>query len=156
MEAAMERVGSVGSSRRYVIIRWIADSSHKRGARAGRKLGLRVPEPDLEEGESIRWEDRANRFKSKVWAVGGGLFLTNRRLIFVPNKIESKVFFGKTWSADLGDLDRAFVGGGMLKTVRVVGRDDVTSRFVIGGRENAAARINAAIRTAKPRPAAQD
>jgi hypothetical protein len=77
-------------------------------------------------------------------------------LIFVPSKIESKVFFGKTWSADLGDLDKAFVGGGMLKTVRVVGRDGVTSRFVIGGRENAAARINAAIRTAKPRRAAQD
>jgi hypothetical protein len=105
---------------------------------------------------SIRWEDRANRFKGKVWAVGGGLFLTNRRLIFVPNKIESKIFFGKTWSADLGDLDRAFVGGGLLKTVRVVDRDGGTSRFVIGARKTATARINAAIRTAKPRATPQD
>jgi hypothetical protein len=87
--------GSVrASGAAAVIIRWMANSSDKSLGRAGRKLGLRVPEPDLEEGESIRWEDRANRFKGKVWAVGGGLFLTNRRLIFVPNKIESKVFFG--------------------------------------------------------------
>jgi hypothetical protein len=132
-------------------MRWMADSSDKSIGRAGRKLGLRVPEPDIEEGESVRWEDRANRFRGKVWAVGGGLFLTNRRLIFVPNKIESKIFFGKTWSADLGDLDRAFVGGGLLKTVRVVDRDGGTSRFVIGARDTATARINAAIRTAKPR-----
>jgi hypothetical protein len=96
----------------------MADSSDKSLGRAGRKLGLRVPEPDLEEDESIRWEDRANRFQAKVYAIGGGLYLTNRRLIFVPNKIESKIFFGKTWSANLGDLDRAFVGGGLLKTVR--------------------------------------
>src|ERR1700744_603260 len=110
----------------------MADSSDKSLGAAGRKLGLRVPAPDLEEGESIRWEDRANRFRGKVWAVGGGLFLTNRRLIFVPNKIESKVFFGKTWSVDLGDLDRVFVGDGLLKTVRVVDQGGVMSRFVIG------------------------
>jgi hypothetical protein len=152
----MEGVGSVESSRGCVIIRGMAASSDNSLGHAGRKLGLRVPAPDLEEGESIRWEDRANRFKGKVWAVGGGLFLTNRRLIFVPNKLESKVFFGKTWSADLGDLDRAFVGGGLLKTVRVVGRDGGTSRFVIGARKTATARINAAIRTAKPRATAQD
>jgi hypothetical protein len=152
----MEGVGSVESSRGCVIIRLMADSSDKSLGHAGRKLGLRVPAPDLEEGESVRWEDRANRFRSKVWAIGGGLFLTNRRLIFVPNKIESKIFFSKTWSADLGDLDRAFVGGGLLKTVRVIDRDGGTSRFVIGARTTAAARINAAIRTAKPRAAAQD
>jgi hypothetical protein len=149
-------VGSVESSRGCVIIRGVADSSDKSLGRAGRKLGLRVPEPDFEEGESVRWEDRANRFRGKVWPIGGGLFLTNRRLIFVPNKIESKIFFGKTWSADLGDLDRAFVGGGLLKTVRVVDRDGGMSRFVIGARKTATARINAAIRTAKPRTAAQD
>lgn len=134
----------------------MADSSDKSLGRAGRKLGLRVPEPDFEEDESVRWEDRANRFKGKVWAVGGGLFLTNRRLIFVPNKIESKIFFGKTWSADLGDLDHAFVGGGLLKTVRVVDRDGGTSRFVIGARKNATARINAAIRAVKRSASPQD
>jgi hypothetical protein len=139
-----------------VIILWMADSSDKSLGRAGRKLGLRVPAPDLEDGESVRWEDRANRFRGKVWPIGGGLFLTNRRLIFVPNKIESKVFLGKPWSVDLGDLDRAFVGGGLLKTVRVVDRDGVMSRFVIGARATAVARINAAIRTAKPRAAVQD
>jgi hypothetical protein len=128
----------------------MADSSDKPLGRAGRKLGLRVPEPDFEEDESIRWEGRANRFQGKVYAIGGGLYLTDRRLIFVPNKIESKIFFGKTWSANLGDLDRAFVGGGLLRTVRVVDRDGRTSRFVIGARKNATATINAAIRAVKP------
>jgi hypothetical protein len=64
----------VGSRRHCVIIRWIAGSSDKPLERAGRKLGLRVPEPDLEDGESIRWEDRANRFKSKSGRSGVGFF----------------------------------------------------------------------------------
>jgi hypothetical protein len=128
----------------------MADSSDKSLGRTGRKLGLRVPEPDFEEDESIRWEGRANRFQGKVYAIGGGLYLTDRRLIFVPNRIESKIFFGKTWSANLGDLDRAFVGGGLLRTVRVVDRDGGTSRFVIAARKSATASINAAIRAVKP------
>jgi hypothetical protein len=134
----------------------MADSPDKPLGRAGRKLGLRVPEPDFEEGEAVRWEGRANRFQGKLWAVGGGLYLTDRRLIFVPNKIESKIFFAKTWSASLGDLDRAFVGGGLLRIVGVVNRDGGTSRFVVGSRKDSAATIDAAIQALKPGAAAQD
>jgi hypothetical protein len=133
----------------------MAESPDKPLGRKGRKLGLRVPEPDFEAGEVVRWEARANRFQGKVWAVGGGLYLTDRRLIFVPNKLESRVFFARTWSASLGDLDRAVVGGGPLRTIGVVNRDGKTSRFMIGARNDSAARINAAIQAVKP-AAAQD
>jgi hypothetical protein len=128
----------------------MADSPDKPLGRRGQKLGLRVPEPEFEEGEAVRWEGRANRFMGNLWAIGGGLYLTDRRLIFVPNKIESKVFFGKTWSASLGDLDRAFVGGGLLRTVRVVNRDGGAARFLVAARKDAATKINAAIQAVNP------
>jgi hypothetical protein len=129
------------------------DSSDKPLRRSGRKLGLRVPDPDFEDGEAIRWEALANRFQGKVWPIGGGLFLTDRRLIFVPNKLESRVFLAKTWSARLDDLDRADVGGGLLRTVGVVDRDGGTSRFLVGSREASVAIINKAIQAVKPRTA---
>ncbi len=129
----------------------MADPPDSPFGRTGQKLGLRVPDPRLEDGETVRWRGRANRFQGKVWAVGGWLFLTDRRLIFVPNKLESRVFLAKTWSAGLGDLDRAVVGGGPLRTIAVVGRDGGSMRFVVGSREDTAAKIDAAIQAARQR-----
>jgi hypothetical protein len=114
---------------------------------AGRALGLGVREPVFDDGEEVRWEARANRFQHKIRAIGGRLYLTDRRLVFVPNKFEEKVA-GKAWSARLADLDRAFVAGPM-KTVRVVGSDGQEQRFVLRPQVESAATIDAAIQAAK-------
>lgn len=52
-------------------------------------MGLRVVPPKLQAGEEVKWSKRANRFQRRLRAVGGRLFLTNDRLIFGRNKLES-------------------------------------------------------------------
>jgi hypothetical protein len=123
------------------------DSPDKPFGIAGQALGLRVREPIFEEGEEVRWEARANRFQQRFRAIGGRIYLTDRRLVFAPTKFEEKVA-GRTWSARLLDLERAHVQGPM-KTVRVVADDGETQRFVIWPRVESAATIDAAIQTAK-------
>lgn len=115
---------------------------------AGRTLGLGVREPLFEDGEQVRWEARANRFQHKIRAIGGRLYLTDRRLVFAPNKFEERVA-GRAWSARLADLERAFVAGPM-KTVRVVAHDGEEQRFVLRPQAESAATIDAAIQAAKP------
>jgi hypothetical protein len=46
----------------------------------GQAFGLRVREPPFEEGEKVRWEARANRFQNGIRAIGGRIYLTDRRL----------------------------------------------------------------------------
>lgn len=123
------------------------DSPDKPFGVAGQALGLRVQEPAFEEGEEVRWEARANRFQQRFRSIGGRIYLTDRRLVFAPNKFEKKIA-GRAWSARLVDLDRAFVQGPM-KTVRVVAKDGETQRFVIWPRVESAATIDTAIQTAK-------
>jgi hypothetical protein len=106
----------------------VPDSSDKPFGVAGQALGLQVREPLFEEGEKVRWEARANRFQQRIRAIGGRIYLTDRRLVFAPNKFEEKIV-GRAWSARLVELDRAFVRGPM-KTVRIVANDGETQRFV--------------------------
>jgi hypothetical protein len=113
----------------------------------GRVLGLRVRQPELEPEEEIRWETRANRFQHPFGQ--DRLYLTDRRLIFAPNKFESRVG-GKPWSAPLLDLEQ-MISGGSIKTVRVVVKGGEGQRFVLGQKTETAATIDAAIRTAKGR-----
>lgn len=112
-------------------------------------FGLRLREPALELGEEIRWEARANRFQQKIRSVGGRLYLTDRRLIFAPNKFETRIG-GKPWTARLLALEQAFADGS-IRTVRVVAKDGQGQRFVVGQKTETAATIDAAIRAAKAR-----
>jgi hypothetical protein len=114
----------------------------------GQALGLQVREPPFEEGEEVRWEARANRFQHGIRAIGGRIYLTDRRLVFAPNKFEEKVA-GRAWSAQLADLDTAFVKG-PIKTVRVVANDGEKQRFVIWPQVESAMTLDAAIQAAKP------
>jgi hypothetical protein len=113
----------------------------------GRVLGLRVLQPELEPGEGIRWEARANRFQQKIRSVGGRLYLTDRRLIFTPSRFETRVG-GQAWSAPLRDLEQA-IAGGSIRTVRVVTSGGQDQRFVVGQKDETAATIDAAIRSAR-------
>ncbi len=126
------------------------DSSDKPFGLAGKVFGLRVREPPFEDGEEVLWEARANRFQHKIRAIGGRVYLTDRRLVFAPHKFDARIG-GKIWSARLADLDRAFVRG-PLKSVRVVADGGEEQRFVIWPRVESAARIDAAIKAAKTAP----
>jgi hypothetical protein len=113
----------------------------------GEVIGLGVDAPEFEPGEHLIWEARANRFQTRIRAIGGRIYLTDRRLVFVPNRFERHVA-GRAWSAQLTGLERAFVKGPM-KTVRVVSGEGRQERFVIWPREESARRIDQAIKAAR-------
>ncbi len=123
------------------------DSPDKPFGVAGQVFGLRVREPSFEEGEEVHWDARANRFQNKIRSVGGRIYLTDRRLVFAPNKFEEKIG-GHAWCAELADLDRAFVQGRM-KFVQVVTIDGEMQRFVIWPRVESAATIDTAIQATR-------
>ena len=49
-------------------------------------MGAWVRHSELEGGEVVKWTKAANRQQSELRAVGGKLFLTDRRLLFQPNR----------------------------------------------------------------------
>jgi hypothetical protein len=62
------------------------------------ETGIKGQAVPLEAGESVIWSRRANH--TVGWrAVGGKLYLTDRRLVFRPHVLERTLFFGKEWSA---------------------------------------------------------
>jgi hypothetical protein len=108
----------------------------------GRMLGLRIVPPRLEPDERLEWSARANRMQG-LRAVGGRLFLTNRRLVFARTRIE-KFLRGSEWSAELGDLASASKYG--WRKIAVERADGQVERFVVLSPEETAAIIDRAIR----------
>lgn len=111
--------------------------------RVGRILGLRVVPPELFSGEALEWSARANMIQQRVRAVGGRLYLTDRRLVFGRNKAESRLG-GKEWSADLGEL--ASASSGSRRSIRVERNDGRVVRFIIGSPQDSAEIVDRAIR----------
>lgn len=62
-----------------------------------------VKEPDLTAGERVLWRRNANREQSPLRQVGGRLFLTNKRLVFAPNRFDERTG-GERWDARLEDI----------------------------------------------------
>jgi hypothetical protein len=82
----------------------------------------------LEQGETLTWSRRANRFQGSR-AVGGRLALTDRRLMFAPHRFDAALV-GKPWEARLDEVRTAGIeprgssvkglfGGGMRKRLRI-------------------------------------
>ena len=120
----------------------MADSPDTPLGVVGCLFGLVVPEPTFEEREEVRWEARANHFQAKIRAVGGRLYLTDRRLIFTPTKFEKRIR-GQLWSMRLADLESAKVGS--MRFIQLLTKDGSRQRFVVYEKEAVVEKLNAAI-----------
>lgn len=110
-------------------------------------MGLWIGAPRLNGSESVVWRKLANRTQGRR-AVGGCLFLTEARLLFVPNHIDA-VAGGKRWETPLElvravgrqDPDGGLFSGGMRTRLRV---DTVagTELFAVGQLDEVIARLN--------------
>src|SRR6266513_1848027 len=86
--------------------------------------------------ERAVWSQGANRIQPSGRAVGGKLFLTDRRLVFCPHWVDGATG-GKTWDAPLGEV--AAVGitpkggerGGRRDRLRIELVDGEEERFVV-------------------------
>src|SRR5271156_4680585 len=66
-------------------------------------MGLWVKRPVLRAGEKVSWRRGANRSQGNR-VVGGRIFVTNQRLIFVPNRLDS-ITGGHHWSVLLNEIE---------------------------------------------------
>jgi hypothetical protein len=66
-------------------------------------MGWWTPGPELEDGETVQWSSSANREQSARRQVGGAISLTERRLIFVPNRFDAATG-GEPWSTNRADI----------------------------------------------------
>jgi len=116
------------------------------GTTLGEALGTTAGVPDAALDEIIVWESRANWFQSRIRAVGGRFYITERHLVFIPHEFDASLA-GRAWSAPLADLERAYVKG-WLKMIRVVFHSGNEEKFVLPRRQESAERINRAIQAA--------
>lgn len=107
---------------------------------------LRVIEPELRPGERIVWEAKANRYQSKLRAVGGRLYLTDRRLVFARHEFDASIG-GEEWSAPLTEIEGVDVAG--LRRLVHVHLGGETERFVVWPSEDSADLIRGAAEAAR-------
>jgi hypothetical protein len=63
-------------------------------------MGLWLAEPKLEAGEAIQWQASAGRSLNRWTTSGGRLTVTNKRVLFQPNRFDTAT--GKTpWECPL-------------------------------------------------------
>jgi hypothetical protein len=82
----------------------------------------------------------------RIRAVGGRLYLTDRRLIFGRSRLEA-LLGGKEWSASLAELSYA-TPQDRVKTIHIGTAGEGVERFIIGSKKESAEIIDRAIREA--------
>jgi len=83
----------------------------------------------------------------RIRAVGGRLYLTDRRLIFGRSRLEARLG-GKEWSAPLAELASATPHTRPM-TVHIETVDGRVERFIMGSNQESAEVIDQAIRAAR-------
>ena len=113
------------------------------------------PVPPLP-GEQLLWSARANQTQSSARAVGGRLYLTNRRLLFAPHALDNATG-GTRWGADLAAITEVGTeprtwnpfDGGLRSRLRIVLADGTTALFVVNRLTEVQERIRAALASAR-------
>ena len=124
-------------------------------------------EPDLLSGEKVVWRRNANREQISLRQVGGRLFLTNRRLVFVPNRFDDATG-GDPWSCTTTDIAAVAVEPSrstipffgwtaqLRRRLRVEPHGADAELFVVNRVEEAASTLRAAMDLAKSGPDASE
>ena len=102
-----------------------------------------------EPAEEVVWSQAADRLKDSGPAVGGKLFLTDRRLIFCPHWVDAATG-GKAWQvplervAAIETIPKGSPGGGMRDRLAIELAGGGRERFVVNRLEAVVARLNTA------------
>lgn len=114
-----------------------------------------IGSPDLRPGEEILWRRNANYEQTALRYLGGKLFLTDRRLIFLPHRLDEATG-GRSWACELTDisavgvepaqLSAPFFGlaARMRRRLRVEMRSGQNELFVVSRVNEAVERIRGA------------
>lgn len=100
-------------------------------------MGLWVAQPKLEAAEEIRWKSSAGRSLNRWITSGGQLVVTNRRVMFQPNRFDM-VIGRRPWKCPLAsvtgfeavDRDLTVLAGGIRERLRIQTTDGAET-FVV-------------------------
>jgi hypothetical protein len=100
-------------------------------------MGLWLAQPKLEAAEKIRWKSSAGRALNRWITSGGLLVVTNRRVMFQPNRFDL-VIGKKPWQCPLVSVtaveaverDLTVLAGGMRERLRLQTTDGAET-FVV-------------------------
>ena len=114
-------------------------------------MGIWLKSPGLLDHETVRWKKFANRTQGNR-AVGGCLYLTERRLIFEPNRFDA-VTKGRSWSAWLKSIESVGTeapngygfSGGLRTRLRLDLDDGHSECFVVNGVQDVITELDRAI-----------
>jgi len=118
-------------------------------------MGLLNPRPQVEAGENILWQARANYVAGPYYSLygfkavaGGQLVVTDRRLFFEPSRADRAVG-ARRWECALGDTaglevidrDSEVFAGGMRKRLGIRTKDGIEV-FVVNRLEQTMAELS--------------
>ncbi len=113
-----------------------------------RPMGLWIGDPNLSGSEHVLWSKLANRMQGRR-AVGGCLFLTETRLLFVPNHLDA-ITGGRQWEiprSQVRSVGRQGPDGGLfsggLRTRLRIDTTTGTELFVVNRLDAALAELDA-------------
>jgi len=118
-------------------------------------MGLLVPRPVLDPGETISFK-KATNHREGVIARGGYLFMTQKRLYFEPHRLD-RMLKGKSWKCDLCRIvdvdisprDANVFAGGQRKRLRILLADGSAEQFVVNRIEHSIAKLREGIEHAR-------
>ena len=120
-------------------------------------MGAFVARPKLRQGESVEESVFANRVQGGR-AIGGKLFITNDRLLFVPHRIDKllggevvAIELARTASIEAAVPDGSFFTGGHRRRLEVRNREGRAEMFVVNHVDAVAQRIDAIRQRGAPR-----
>jgi hypothetical protein len=105
-----------------------------------------LPAPDLQSGEQVLWHRPAQLTRSRGW-VGGSLWVTNERVLFVPGRLvfprqEVRQYqLGELESVGRENRDNTPYTGGMRTRIRLAFRDGTTMLLAVKGLDEAIAEL---------------
>jgi hypothetical protein len=126
-------------------------------------MGLFVPRPKLENGEQLIFKFVANHSRGNR-AVGGRVFVTNRRLVFSPNIVD-RMTLQKEWHwpsdaiEEVGVADpttELLFSGGMRRRLRVRLNNGAEELFVVNHVEEVVPRLTEVVSANTSAPPRED
>jgi hypothetical protein len=104
-----------------------------------------------EPGEHVVWSQGVNRTQSNSRAVGGKLFLTDRRLIFCPHLFDAATG-GEPWEVRLAEISGVgiapktpeLLSGGIRDRLQIELTDGAVEPFVVNHVQQVVAQLEAA------------
>ena len=101
----------------------------------GSKMIMKVKNPEMDENENILFEEGASLFRGALIAVGGKLFLTDKRLVFNSHKYNFQNGETSVLLSDITEISKRKTMGIVDNGLRVRTKNNLKYDLVVNNRD---------------------